>query len=103
MANIKNWQPEMTAEEKAWFDKCPKSVLFEIARQLAALAAGEENADKAFNRMREEWSVLHIGGLVPQKPLDLEKHNAKLKSARAKKKAFSQQFPNGWCARDHLK
>lgn len=68
MANLKNWLPNMTRDELRWFDKCPKSVLFEIARQFAMLANGEEAADAAFVRMRSEWGALHVNGIVPQKP-----------------------------------
>lgn len=68
MANLKNWLPNMTRDELRWFDKCPKAVLFEIARQFAMLANGEEDAEAAFARMRSEWDALHVNGVVPQKP-----------------------------------
>lgn len=77
MANLKNWRPNMTPAEREWFDACPKAVIFEMARQMAMLICGEEDADKAFARMREEWAALHANGIVPQKPFDVEKAAAK--------------------------
>lgn len=68
MANLKNWMPDMTAEEHAWFDKCPKAVLFEIARQFGMRAADDFTAEAAFAVMQNEWSVLHSQNIVPQKP-----------------------------------
>lgn len=77
----------MTSDERAWFDACPKAVLFEMCRQLATLACGEEDADKAFVRMREEWEALHGNGIVPQKPFDVDKARAKLEAFHAKRAA----------------
>jgi hypothetical protein len=84
MANLKNWQPEMTGPERRWFDACPKAVLFEMCRQMAMLACGEEDADKAFARMQDEWATLHWGGIVPQRPYDVEKGEAKLAATLAR-------------------
>lgn len=68
MANLKNWLPEMTGDELIWFDKCPKSVLFEIARQFGMRVADDFTADGAFAAMKTEWDVLHAQQIVPQKP-----------------------------------
>ncbi len=68
MANLKNWLPEMTEVERAWFDKCPKAVLFEICRQFGMRVADDFTPDAAFAVMVEEWSVLHSQNIVPQKP-----------------------------------
>jgi hypothetical protein len=68
MANLKNFLPPMTLSEREWFDKCPKAVLFEIARQFAMRVADDYTEDAAFATMQNEWDVLHSQGLVPQKP-----------------------------------
>ena len=68
MANLKNWLPEMTPEEMEWFDKCPKAVLFEIARQFGMRLDDNLTAEGAFDVMRNEWDILHVQGIVPQKP-----------------------------------
>jgi len=68
MANLKNWMPDMTAEQHQWFDRCPKAVLFEIACQFGMRIADEFTADAAFLQMQNEWEVLHAQGIVPQKP-----------------------------------
>ena len=68
MAHLKNFLPPMTLSEREWFDKCPKAVLFEIARQFAMRVSDDFTEDAAFATMQNEWSVLHSQGLVPQKP-----------------------------------
>lgn len=68
MANLKNWLPEMTREEMVWFDKCPKSVLFEIARQFGMRIADDFSHEGGFNAVRQEWDILHTNQIVPQKP-----------------------------------
>jgi hypothetical protein len=68
MANLKNWLPDMTPEEMAWFDKCPKAVLFEIARQFGMRIADDFTTEGAFAAMKNEWDVLHVQEIVPQKP-----------------------------------
>lgn len=68
MANLKNFLPPMTLSEREWFDKCPKAVLFEIARQFGMRVADDFSEDAAFAAMQNEWSVLHLQGIVPQKP-----------------------------------
>ena len=68
MANVKNWLPDLTQEERKWFDRCPKSVLFEIARQFGMRVADDFTAEGAFSVMQEEWRVLHMQEIVPQKP-----------------------------------
>lgn len=68
MAHLKNWMPDMTAEERRWFDKCPKAVLFEIARQFGMRIADDFSADAAFKVMAEEWLILNQNDIVPQKP-----------------------------------
>ena len=91
MANLKNWQPDMTQDEQAWFDACPKAVLFWLAAECCRpvrdssrpYAAIADDAEAAFARMREEWAALHANGIVPQKPFDVEKAAAKLAAYRA--------------------
>ena len=68
MANLKNWLPEMSPAELAWFDKCPKAVLFAICQQIAMRIAGGIGTEAAFDVMQGEWNALHDNGLVPQKP-----------------------------------
>lgn len=68
MANLKNWLPEMTREERVFFDKCPKSVLFEIARQFGMRVADDFTAEGAFKAIKTEWELLHQQAIVPQKP-----------------------------------
>lgn len=68
MANLKNWSPEMSLSEAAWFDKCPKAVLFEIARQFAMRCSDNFSAEAAFRTMQAEWDALHANGIVPQRP-----------------------------------
>lgn len=95
MASLHNLLPTMSADELAWFDKCPKSVLFAIAQQLAMLASGDDNADTAFARMQEEWAALHANGLVPQKPFNPHGERRK-RETRAQ-----QQAQKAWAARRH--
>lgn len=68
MANLRNWQPHMTPAEREWFDKCPKGVLFEIARQFGMRVADDFSAEGGFGAMVDEWEILHQNGIVPQKP-----------------------------------
>lgn len=68
MANLKNWLPDMTAEEREFFDKCPKAVLFEIARQFGMRVADDFSAEGAFLAIRQEWTILAQQNIVPQKP-----------------------------------
>lgn len=68
MAHLNNWKAPMTREERDWFDRCPKAVLFEIARQLGMRLTSDADADAAFAVMRDEWEALHANRLVPQKP-----------------------------------
>lgn len=68
MARSTNWCPDMSLPESEWFDKVPKSVLFEIARQFAMRCADEFTAEAAFKTMAAEWELLHAQGIVPQKP-----------------------------------
>lgn len=78
MANLKNWQPDMSTEERIWFDACPKAVLFEIARQFGMRVGDEFTADGAFAVMKEEWRVLHSQNIVPQRPVNLERKMAEV-------------------------
>lgn len=71
MAHVKNWQPDMTIGELDWFDRCPKAVLFEIARQFGMRVADNFTMDAGFAAMVEEWSILHANGIVPQRPAAL--------------------------------
>ena len=68
MANLKNWLPEMTKDELEWFNRCPKSVLFEIARQFRMRIADDFSYEAGFTAVRQEWDVLYQNQLVPQKP-----------------------------------
>ncbi len=68
MANLKNWLPPMSRDEMAWFDKCPKSVLFEIARQFAYRIGGDFSEPGALSELRAEWEILFQNEIVPQKP-----------------------------------
>lgn len=68
MANLKNFLPPMTLSEREWFDKCPKAVLFEIARQFGMRVADDFTPEAAFETMQAEWRALHDNGIVPQKP-----------------------------------
>jgi len=73
MANLKNWQPEMSIEDRLWFDACPKAVLFAIAQQFAMRVGDDFSAEGALATMRAEWDALHANGLVPQKPFNVER------------------------------
>lgn len=89
MANLKNWMPNMDPAEQLWFDACPKAVLFEIARQLASLCCDScDGFEAAFARMQEEWAALHANGIVPQKPFDVEKAQAKIDAYLARRDAL---------------
>ena len=68
MSRSTNWHPSMSLSESEWFDKVPKSVLFEIARQLAMRVADDYCAEAGFAEMVKEWEALHSCGVVPQKP-----------------------------------
>ena len=68
MARTTNWHPHMSLPESEWFDKVPKSVLFEIARQFAMRVADDFTAEAGFAEMVKEWEALHANGIVPQKP-----------------------------------
>ena len=78
MANLKNWMPDMTPAERMWFDACPKAVLFEIARHFGMRIADDFTAEAAFAQMQSEWNALHANQIVPQKPLDVERAQAKI-------------------------
>lgn len=77
MANLKNWLPEMTKAEYAFFDKCPKSVLFEIARQFGMRIADDFTDEGGTKAIAGEWDVLHAQNIVPQKPAKLYLENPK--------------------------
>lgn len=68
MANLKNWLPEMTPAEYRLFDKCPKAVLFEIARQFGMRIADDFSHEGGTKAIIAEWDVLHAQQIVPQKP-----------------------------------
>jgi len=103
MANVKNLLPEMTEEERDWFDKCPKAVLWAICQQFGMRLADDFTAEAAFAVMQEEWRLLHAHGVVPQKPHNVAKSTAKRQADRAKREAFRKQYPDGWCAREHMR
>jgi hypothetical protein len=52
--------------ELAWRERCPKTVLFEIALQLAILANGDEDRSAALVRLTEEWEILREAKLLPR-------------------------------------
>lgn len=83
MAHLNHILPDLTADELAWFDKCPKAVLFEIARQFGMRVADEFTAEAGFEIMVEEWKALHANGIVPQKPFDPMASRAKRQSRAA--------------------
>ncbi len=68
MANLKNWMPGMTIEERKFFDKIPKAVLWEIAHQFGQRIVDDFSGEGGFRAIRDEWRVLHENGIVPQKP-----------------------------------
>jgi len=85
----------MTLSEREWFDKVPKSVLFEIARQFGMRVADDFTAEAAFAAMVNEWELLHVNGIVPQKP-------AKARSERDIVVSWLKRNPNSKIARDRL-
>ena len=88
MANLKNWMPEMSIEERVWFDNCPKAVLFAIAQQFGMRIADEFTADAALATIRAEWDALHANGLVPQKPFNVEKKMVAIEAYIARRDAL---------------
>lgn len=68
MAHLGNWMPDLSAEEREFFDKCPKAVLFEIARQFGMRVADDFTAEGAFEAIKSEWTVLYQNEILPQKP-----------------------------------
>jgi hypothetical protein len=68
MANPNNWLPELTPIEAYWYHRCPKGVLFEIARQFGMRMVGQFTTEAAFKAMQDEWDTLHWKRIVPQKP-----------------------------------
>lgn len=68
MPRSTNWTPPMSLSEGEWFDKVPKSVLFEIARQFAMRVADDYSDEAALATMAAEWAAIHANGLCPQKP-----------------------------------
>jgi hypothetical protein len=59
---------ESNAAEAAWYERCPKPALFEIALQLAILATGDEDRRTALARLTEEWEILSEAHLLPDRP-----------------------------------
>lgn len=82
MANLKNWSPDMSLAERLWFDKCPKAVLFEIARQFGMRIADDFTTEGAFAAMAKEWDILHSNGIVPQKSFDADKEISRIVAYR---------------------
>lgn len=68
MAHIGNWMPDLSKEEREFFDKCPKSVLFEIARQFGMRVADDFTAEGGFGAVMSEWTILYQNQLLPQRP-----------------------------------
>jgi hypothetical protein len=62
MANLKNWLPDMTPEERQFFDKCPKAVLFEISRQFGMRVADDFSAEGAFVAVKKR-----MGSAAPER------------------------------------
>lgn len=48
------------------FDLVPKAVFAAIA--VSALTNGGDDLNEAMERVSEEWVILHINGIVPQRP-----------------------------------
>lgn len=49
------------------FDSTPKAVVAAVAFALA-MRLCNDNQEQAEALLREEWSVLHANGIIPQKP-----------------------------------
>jgi hypothetical protein len=77
--HLKNKIPaDTTGGDIAFMEAAPKTVLFAIAKHLAALAHpnGYDSALTSggyINRMHQEWSNLHAAGVLPQKPPKVER------------------------------
>jgi hypothetical protein len=64
----------MTTADWRLFEQTPKTVLYVMAKHLAAASDGDSYDDSIdsgtyLERMRYEWELLHANGLVPQRPL----------------------------------
>lgn len=75
MANIRNSLPKMTDEERAWFDDCPKGVLFAIARKFAVSLTITDAAPQKI--MMGAWEYLYDTKVVVQKPSKAPRVRAK--------------------------
>lgn len=67
MAHLKNKLNDyVTAMGGDLFNETPKSVLAALA--VSALTSGGDQLASAAERVAREWEVLHLNGIVPQKP-----------------------------------
>ena len=67
MAHLGNLRNDyQNAIEHELFDEIPKSVWAAIA--ISALTCGGDKLAEAPQLVAKEWEVLHLNGIVPQKP-----------------------------------
>ncbi len=67
-----NRRPQhLTREQAAWYERCPKSVLLEIALYLGLRISGNESFPMAWTIVHDEWIALWQNGIVPQRPPSL--------------------------------
>lgn len=60
-------------------DKMPKTVLAAIALSFATRCSDSDSMDDIEAGVRtlfDEWRILHENGIVPQKPVNMERDNA---------------------------
>lgn len=76
------WYPEnMSVEQRALLQRCPKAVLMMIAHYLAVNLVGEDQGkEAAFERVVEEWNALAGNRIVPNRiPILFQTKNRKPK------------------------
>lgn len=61
------WLPDMSTKERAFYEKCPKHVLFELLRKLTK-DPNNTNKDGWIMAMHEEWQRLHDAKAIPIAP-----------------------------------
>ena len=72
--NITNARPrDMNSADWHAFEKMPKTLLYVMAKHLAAISDGDSyegslETGSYLSRMLTEWEALYANGLVPQKP-----------------------------------
>ncbi len=65
--SAERWLPEMTAREMAFYEKCPKNILFELFRKITKDPANKEK-DGWVKAMHDKWRELHDTQVVPVAP-----------------------------------